>query len=224
MLNFESEGILHRISVLLPHDGLWGQAVALAQEVYKEHYGAIIQPLPDRFVVVSRNNHQCKGGWELISCAGMTSAGGGQLFSECYLDRAIEQQIEHQFGFALERSKIAEVSSLASTGRAAGAELVRALAIITWLYGFEAVICTATAPLRKIFERQGVPFNPIAEASASRLPPKDALMWGAYYQTNPQTGLVRVNNIGHMFNRLCGRYQLENSAADYVKPLVEVAA
>jgi hypothetical protein len=199
--NLEGKSITFHFS--LKDSPLYGESVTLAKAVYREVYQASIQPSPDCFIAcVDEHNG------ELVACAGLSFAAKGQVFSEQYLDIELDLALQAVFGYPVSRDKAVEVSSLATRLPNAGSELVRIIPIACWYLGMQAILCTATRRLQLIFKHQKLPFSAIAEPDPKRLKHSSGSDWGTYYETDPQTGIVRLDQIGHLFQSYCGKYDL----------------
>jgi len=208
MFTFEHNGKRYGIHVATPGDRRFAQAKSLVTAVYLDFYQAIIDPNPDLFVICAHVDEACsEEGDHVFACAGMTFGRNHvALFSERYLGRPIETTLTPVLDDRISRDAIVEVGSLASRNGVAGKELIRAIPLIAWFLGMSAILCTATTNLRKILERQQIPFISLAPSGVEQLPPAERKEWGSYYHADPQTGLIRLNGIGHLFESNCGRY------------------
>jgi len=215
MFTFEHNGKRYGIHVAVQGDRQFVQAKSLVAAVYLDFYQAIIDPNPDLFVICARIDEECsEEGDQIFACAGMTFGRNHvALFSERYLGRSIETTLTPVFDDQISRNAIVEVGSLASCNGVAGKELIRAIPLIAWFLGMSAILCTATTNLRKMLERQQIPFIPLAQSGVEQLPLAERKEWGSYYHADPQTGLIRLNGIGHLFESNCGRYTYSALAA-----------
>lgn len=169
--------------------------------IYYKNYGATIKPDPDIFIA-SRNKETT----ELIACTGISFVTPSKpLFSERYLSAPLDEEILRQTGQIVARHQVVEVGSLASENPNAAADLIRLMAIITWFMGSKAVLCTSTRRLRKLLAFHEVPFCMLSEASPEKLAPEIRAAWGSYYDQTPQTGIILLEQCGHLFNHYCGR-------------------
>jgi hypothetical protein len=190
----------------------WEQAEYLVQQTYRRRFDAVIQPNPDRFAVVFRDQDGC--GSEMLACAGIKFGEKGKLFSEQYLDEPIEVIMQRQLCEPVPRNSIVEIGALASTGRKAGSELVRLLPMIVWCLGHRFALCTATGELQLLFRRFDINFTPLRDASVNRLPTGGTQTWGSYYDRAPQAGFIRMDLLWTLFVRNTGRYQVADIAID----------
>lgn len=182
---------------------LYGDSIMLAKEIYREVYAASINPSPDCFVAcVDESNG------ELVACAGLSFAAKGCLFSEQYLDIELDLALQAVFGYPVSRNKAVEVSALATRLPNAGSELVRIIPIACWYLGMQAILCTATRRLQFVFKHQKLPFSAIAQPDPARLQNANGSDWGSYYDADPQTGIIRLDQIGHLFQSYCGKYDM----------------
>lgn len=202
MFYFELNGRQLRIRLVDESEGVYQDAAALSRHVYWESYRATIAPRPSKFVVCENME-----GKQMLACAGITFGSAGPLFSEQYLDAPLAQLLAPLYNSPISRGEIAEISALATLEPSIGTELVRAIPIICWFLGMSGLLCTVTTKLRRGFEHLKLPFYPIATPDPSRLAPVPGVQWGTYYDMKPVTGLIRLDNIGHIFETYCGRYR-----------------
>ena len=188
----------------------WEQAEYLVQQTYRRRFDAVIQPNPDRFAVVFRDQDGC--GSEMLACAGIKFGEKGKLFSEQYLDEPIEVIMQRQLCEPVPRNSIVEIGALASTGRKAGSELVRLLPMIVWCLGHRFALCTATGELQLLFRRFDINFTPLRDASVNRLPA--APRPGDRTTTGRRKRIYRMDLLWTLFVRNTGRYQVADIAID----------
>jgi hypothetical protein len=122
----------------------------------------------------------------VIGAAALRFAADG-FFSELYLDKPIEQTIARWAGGIVDRGQLVEVGNLAA-GRSGEIKVL--------IHGIIALLCsqdirwaffTATARLRNLLRRAGIPLIELASADPRRM---DAASWGSYYQQDPRVVLV----------------------------------
>lgn len=190
-----------RIEISEPGSPQYNQAVRLAQQVYRDTYQASIHPAPDCFLGCSNADTGA-----LLACAGLSFGDNGALFSEQYLEGSLETALQGVFEQDVSRAKVVEVSSLATSVAQLGSEMVRVIPIACWYLGMQAILCTATQRLRKIFKLQRLPYSSIASPDPARLKYSGRCDWGSYYDTEPKTGVIRLDQIGHLFQTHCGKY------------------
>lgn len=177
------------------------QARQYIANIYHNNYQATIQPNPD-IIIASKD----KVSEQLVACTGISFATPGQrLFSERYLDLPLEQAVWQQTRHVLAQHQVLEIGALASDNPAAAADLIRLMPIIAWFMGSKAILCTSTRRLRKLLAYHQIPFARLADASADRLSAQERSAWGSYYDQAPQTGIILLEQCGHLFNHFCGR-------------------
>lgn len=170
-------------------------------DIYYKNYGATISPDPD-IIIASRNKETAV----LIACTGISFVSSAQpLFSERYLSAPLDETILQKTGLKLARHQVVEIGSLASDNPNAAADLIRLMPIIAWFMGSKAILCTSTRRLRKLLAFHQVPFCTLSEASPEKLSPDMRASWGTYYAQAPQTGVILLEQCGHLFNQFCGR-------------------
>lgn len=204
MMSALVDGQQIQVQMTAPGTAAYSGAVALAKSVYSKTYNSTIDPKPHVFMVFTDGETN-----EVAACAGVSFAARERLFSEAYLDCSLEQALRGVFGYPVERSKVVEVTSLATKTPKLGSELVRVLPILLWFMGKQAIVCTITEKLQLMFAKHRLPFTVIAQADRSRVVPREGVDWGSYYDANPRTGVVRLDQIGHLFQRNCGRYNVQ---------------
>ncbi|MBU2718491.1 hypothetical protein HF563_03630 [Acidithiobacillus ferridurans] len=193
------------ISTTSPRSDITRQFI---RQIFQDTYNASIEPRPDAFVICERNT---AGNCIPLACAGLTFGfARNRLFSEQYLDDAIEVALDRTGKHAVERTEIVEIGSLASRHAAAAADLIRVLPIIAWFLGMRAILCTTTADLRKLLDYHHIPFVALTEASSARLSESEHERWGSYYENSPLTGIIPLQECGHLFSSHCGRFVFAN--------------
>lgn len=178
-----------RVEVAPRHSPLWRNAAALVRTNFSEAFAASVMPDPDAFAVLHR-----EGDEEIQACTGLSFDGGGPFFCERYLDGRIEDILAERLGVPVLRDQVIQVGSLASRGPRAAIELLRAQTIILWGMGHRYALITATQKLASLLSRLGYSFIPLAEASAQRLTTRERERWGSYYDNDPRTGAVVLDD------------------------------
>jgi len=204
-----------KIKVAVPDTPEWDCAVALIRKKYSESFAADASPNPDRFFVCFADE---AGSSEMraSACVGISfGARRPKLFSEQYLDAPIEQVIAEREERPVSRETLIEVGSLAATGFRAATELVRVLPVLAWCMGTEHVVTTATARVRAICEKTGIYFLPLCLADPARLDEAAQKKWGTYYQEQPITSYISMQELSRtFFADNTGRYDLGGIALD----------
>jgi hypothetical protein len=175
-----------RLDLHRPGDGSRADIEEFIARVYRRHYAArLTQFMP---VLASRG-----AGGTATAAAGYRSA-AEPLFLECYLPQPIEAMLAAATGQRIAREQIVEVGQFASQCAGEGRRMMPALARHLVDQGFRWVVITATAELRRLFERQRLAVLPLAIA-ARRQVGDDAPLWGSYYRHAPRVlaGDLRLN-------------------------------
>lgn len=177
---------------------LWRAAAHLARTIYRQQYGADIDPAPDLFAVLQRSgpDETAVAHASLGAAAGLTYAGAGHLLSEYYLAGSAESILAPLLGERLQRSEIVEVGPLASTTKGDGAQLCAMVPLLGWCNGAKVIVCTVTEQLSSQLPRLGIGFTPLASAAETALPRRLQGGWGSYYETSPVTGYIDLRHIG----------------------------
>lgn len=152
---------------------------AAVRAVYARQYGATDPVLPPRLMA----GLDADGAVRCV--AGLRPA---PFFSEIYLDEPIESLLTSVGGQPVARDRIIEVSALAAPRPGAAMALARAVVALCRRDGFEWAFFTATARLRVLLRRAGVPLVPLAPARADRV--NEPRAWGSYYLHDPQVCAV----------------------------------
>jgi hypothetical protein len=166
--------------VIAPTHRLRPAVEATIRLAYQRAHGARLASFPSWLVA----NTDETG---VIGAAALRFADDG-FFSERYLDQPIEQLIARSAGTDADRAQLVEVGNLAA-GRS-GEIRVLVDGIIGLLYGqgMRWAFFTATARLRTLLRRAGIPLIELAAADPCRI--DDATAWGSYYQQDPRVVFV----------------------------------
>jgi hypothetical protein len=152
-------------------------AVSVMGRKYLEVFGASPVPSFSDYVATGREPDRLAG-------LGYRRASDGGVFLESYLDGPVEVEVGKALGRRIARSDVVEIGNFAADNAFVMLELWGAAANDLAGSG-EIAVATLTAPLRRIFNRIGLPFLSICPARAERLGP-GAGEWGSYYQQDPQ--------------------------------------
>lgn len=190
-----------QLDIIPRHDPATEQVRKYISDIYSKNYQATISPDPD-FIVVNRDRET----GQILACSGVSFRSlSKNLFSERYLDTPICEAILTRTQSTVTPQQIIEIGSLASDNPTAAADLIRLMPIIAWFMGSKAILCTSTQRLRKLFNYHQIPFSFLNNASAELLSPSERVAWGTYYDQSPQTGVILLEECGHLFNHFCGR-------------------
>lgn len=154
-------------------------------QAFDRHYAARIAHFMPELVALRRDG-------QIEAAAGCRSAAEAPLFLEQYLDAPIEACISQLAGHPTARSGIVELGQLAASRPGAGIALMLRLAHHLSSRGHAWVVFTATAELRGIFVRLGLPLFALAEAAPERLGDQ-AAAWGRYYEHRPLVVCASLN-------------------------------
>jgi hypothetical protein len=148
-----------------------------ARRLYRHHLDAEIKPS----YMTWRSINAPDG--HPLAVLGYRSADTGSLYLEAYLNRPIEKVIHDTLAVEVSRSDIVEIGCLAAMPSAALVRLWLGSAIELGAR-HKIAVATLTAPLRKSFERVGLPLHPIVRADPLSAPRTDE-QWGDYYGHDP---------------------------------------
>jgi len=162
--------------IIEPRSHLRSRVESHIRSVYAEEYGARLSSFPPTLAADLAPDGR------ILSAAGVRFAAGG-FFSEIYLDAPIEVLLSAHEGFPVERTRILEVTTLASR------RIGTSLKLIDWVTdfgrrrGYQWGFFNATSRLFQVLTRIGMPVVPLAPGDPARVPnPQD---WGTYLKTNP---------------------------------------
>jgi hypothetical protein len=162
--------------IVRPSHPLRPQVEACIGDVYERAFGAHGLAFPRRLIaLLDDSGHP-------VCAAGLRTPAEG-FFSEVYLDLPIEQVLTADSGRPVARSRIFEVTTLASRTSDISPLFIRQLALLGKIAGFDWSFFTATARLRKLLCQLGIPIAELAPADPSRLAAADR--WGSYYAHAP---------------------------------------
>ncbi|WP_191830421.1 thermostable hemolysin [Pseudomonas fluorescens] len=167
----------------------WSAAQEFVKLRYKNAYGAVIAPSPDYFLVVSEDEKSIQ------ACAGIWFAGEGKLFSENYINENCEKILSGLETRRVERSTVAEIGSVASVNSAAGRCMFKMLSVVSWCLGARYLLCTSNPRSIQVMMQCKVNFVPICSADMNRAPRAEGITWGSYYDDQPITGYIRLNEM-----------------------------
>ncbi|MBT3329897.1 MAG: hypothetical protein HOK21_24285 [Rhodospirillaceae bacterium] len=190
------------LAILTRSHGLFSQAETLIGDVFTREYGATVDHLPDRILVVLGVDD------ELLCAAGLRDSASG-IFSECYLDVPAETAIEGRVGQPVRREQILELTALAAARPGAMAALLQGFASLGLEAGYRWGLFTATKRLRRMARRIGIDLIELSEARRDRI--SDPENWGSYYDQQPVVCAVEGKSAqGHLksgFLNSCGTKQ-----------------
>jgi hypothetical protein len=176
-----------RVTMILPGHVLRPAAEDLIAEIYARFYGAQVDDFPTTLVgMVSADA-------TILSAAGLRFAADG-FFSECYLDKPVEDVLSALRHQTVCREKIFEVTSLASRAPHTVGSFLRKIVACGEGAGFEWAFFTATAPLKALLERLSLPLVPLGAADRSRVAQPE--IWGTYYELEPSVYAVHRDSVG----------------------------
>jgi len=123
-----------------------------------------------------------------VECAAGIRLSEESFFSECYLDRPIEEVLRTRLGQRVCRDQIVEVCHLAGTKP--GRSLPFVEKVIDLLRGMDSewAIFTAIKPLRNLLQRNRLAMVELALADKRRVPDPDN--WGSYFEHDPRVMAV----------------------------------
>lgn len=155
------------------------EAEAFAKKCYRDSYGAEIKTFCHELLVLRASSG------EIVSCVGINMAGESDLFLEQYLDTPVEQQIAAKLKRPVDRSKIAEIGTLATGHNGLCRLTMVGLAGLLKSRGIEHVAFTGIKSVRNALEHLGIPLHFLTTAKADRL--KGGVgEWGSYYDAAPE--------------------------------------
>lgn len=164
------------VVLLRPGDPLRADAESLVRRMFRLRHGADVSHLPVRLLAA------LSPAGDPVAVAGLRDSADG-FFSECYLDRPVERELGRAAGVLLSRDCVIEFTALAAGRSAPLLCLFRAAVGLGLREGREWGLFTATAAIRAMADRLGLPVLELAAASRDRVCEPEA--WGAYYEQDP---------------------------------------
>lgn len=182
-----------RLCIHPPGDARRREVEAFIRRIYAERYGADVSGFAPMLVSLQDDDG-------IVAAAGYRSAAQDRLFLEGYFDQPIESLLKPHTMQPLARADIVEVGHLASTRAGEGRRLVQMISAHLAEQGFDWVVCTLTAELRRLFLRIGI--TPLALGAAD----PDALgqhvgRWGSYYEHHPVVLAGQLQQVLHQLER-----------------------
>lgn len=154
-----------------------GEVEQFIRARYTAAYGARIKAFPDRLA-----GWRDTGGALRAACGFRTAKDG--FFSEAYLDCPAEMAISRAFRRPIDRDRIVEVTTLASSQTYGALALLHAVIVEARLRGVDFGLFTGTARLRGILAARGMAPREVARARPERI--ENPAGWGGYYATDPR--------------------------------------
>jgi hypothetical protein len=180
-----------RAAIIPRNHDLRPAAEQLIAEIYALHYAARITTFPATLVAMITDR-------DLLCAAGLRFAADG-FFSECYLDAPVDVVLTGLRPSPVRRELVFEVTSLASRAPNLVGSFMRKIVACGEAGGFEWAFFTATAPLKVLLERIGLPLIPLAAADRARVANPES--WGTYYQLAPGVYAVHRDLVGACMGR-----------------------
>lgn len=168
----------------------WDEIINSVQTKYKKAYGAVINVNPQYFIAVYKTPDLK----ELMGCAGLKFANQGDLFSEQYLEEPIERILNSKLEKNINREEIVEIGALTSVSGGIGSLIVRKIPFLAKCLGAKYLLCTVTADVRKLMEFNNIKFVKICDSDNEKLK-SEKLNWGSYYDNQPETGYIVIDNL-----------------------------
>ncbi|HED40345.1 MAG TPA: thermostable hemolysin [Chromatiales bacterium] len=145
--------------------------------VFRRAYGARVNHFPPHLLCMRQDGR-------VLAALGLRPAEEAPLFLEAYLDKPIENRLAEISARPIDRSRVIEVGSLASSHGGGARALIITLTAYLSGASYEWAVFTATPQVRNSFVKLGIELTPLAQADKSRL--KEAqYSWGSYYDQHP---------------------------------------
>lgn len=173
------------LEVVNKYDVAREEVEGFAKKCYRESYGAEIKTFCRELLVLRASSG------ELVSCVGINMAGEGELFLEQYLHTPVEQQLAAKLKRPVDRTKIAEIGTLATGHKGLCRLTMVGLAGLLKSRGIEHVTLTGIQSVRNALAHLGIPLHFLSTATADKLK-EDASQWGSYYEAAPEVVFIDV--------------------------------
>ena len=147
------------------------------QCVFRRAYGARINQFPPHLLSMRQDG-------KILAALGLRPAKDETLFLESYLDKSIENILAEKASRPIDRHRIIEIGSLASSHGGGARALIITLTAYLSGASYEWAVFTATPQVRNNFAKLGIELIPLVKADKARL--EDAQQdWGSYYDQAP---------------------------------------
>ncbi len=157
----------------LPNTKVGRNIKELVKGVYKEVYDADIEPNPDEYIYLEKDN-------KILASFSLTYKSNKKLFSECYFDKPLEE-LYNIFNTPI----TCEVGSCVSLKQGLGVQLYKLLPyILTEKKSFCALV-TLTGKVQMIFNKLNFVICYLTDAFQEKAPKNGS--WGTFYETKPKT-------------------------------------
>lgn len=166
-----------------------------ARDRYHRAYGAAINTFA-RELLVLRSKEQ-----GVLGCVGINTGDSGRLYLEQYLEGPLEEEIGRVVGKKIDRSKVAEIGTLATGAKGLSRLTMISLTGVIMSRGIEYIAFTGIKSVRNTLEMLGMPLESLAKASPEKLE-GDAAEWGSYYSAAPEVVFLDVKKGYEMIERL----------------------
>ncbi|MFT5127152.1 MAG: hypothetical protein ACI8W8_000753 [Rhodothermales bacterium] len=154
------------------------QAEAAIAAHYWRAHGAIVSEFMPQLMTLHM------GDGSPVGVLGWRSAATAPLFLENYLDAPIESLLGGS------RGGIVEVGNMVAQQAGGSRHLIAALTALLQAGGYSWSVFTATARLRNVFSRLGIPMRDLGLACPERV--DNPAEWGRYYEAAPRVTAVSV--------------------------------
>jgi len=166
-----------------------------ARDRYRRAYGAEINTFA-RELLVLRSKEQ-----GVLGCVGLNTGDSGKLYLEQYLNGSLEEEIGKVVGKKVDRSKVAEIGTLATGAKGLSRLTMISLTGVIMSRGIEYVAFTGIKSVRNTLEMLGMPLESLAKAAPEKLK-GDAGEWGSYYSAAPEVVFLDVKKGYEMVQKL----------------------
>lgn len=155
-------------------------------ETFRAKYSAELEAFAPTLIA-------CVSDRGIQAAAGIRNASDSELFTETYLDASIQNVLAGLAKSPIDRAAIAEVVNLSSRGRGASVWLLREITLRLRHRKVDWVVFTATAEVRRLFDRIGLRLYPVGAADPERLG-NQLRKWGSYYDNSPIVYACQVSD------------------------------
>lgn len=152
------------------------------RKTYSDNYDAYIADFPPNLLAAF-----AKDTGKIRATCGLRF-GKKEGFSDIYLKSPVAAYASQAAGYAIIRDEIIEVTTLSSAQAGMAFPLLEKTVEIGRKQGMKAGIFTATAHLRSLMRRVGLPLQDLGAASSENIDNKEN--WGSYYDTDPHVCLL----------------------------------
>ena len=156
------------------------------KQVFQKHYNVELEHFYPKLLAIESLEHSQNNIHTIKAVAGVRCASEEYLFSEYYLSKSLETELQSIYHTTIDRRKVVEVGNLAPANVGQMRWLIAAITAYLFSAGYEYLVFTAVPSIYNSFQRMDMPVTIINEARPDCLPEDIRQHWGdEYYSHKP---------------------------------------